>query len=139
MWEAYSWSVLAGMLFAIWPFVMKATGLPPIVAAVFLTASSLLVYPPFLKGSMDIRALTILMVALAIVAGLINGVGTIALQKVIASKEIDVATGIFVIIMTQIVVTTIGGFFFAQGDLFTTKKLAGLWSASLAVYLLTSK
>lgn len=137
--KMFVWPILAGFLFSTWPFVMRATGLPPVLAAVFLTTASLFVYPFFLRGDMNLKALTLFVVILAVVAGLMNGFGTIAFQKMIANKEMNLAIGIFVLIMTQIVVTTIGGLILDSEDILTTKKLLGIGAAACAVYLLTGK
>ncbi len=133
------WSILAGFLFGLWPLVMKKSGLTPMAAAFTLTAVSLVVCLPFL-GRVDYQTTGFLTIGfgLAMVAGVMNGFGTIAFQKMLADKNVEIAVGILLVILTQVVVTAIGGRLF-YGELFTTKKVAGLVTSVVAVYLLTSK
>jgi len=132
-------SIWAGVLFGAWPLVMKKSGLTPMASAFVLTFMSLIVYLPFLRRS-DYQATSFLTVGLglAAVAGIMNGIGTIAFQKMIADKSTAITTGILLVILTQMVVNAVGGWLF-HGDVFTVKKVAGLFTAAAAAYLLTSK
>lgn len=132
------WPVTAGLCFGIWPLIMKSSGLNAIMAAFVLTAVSLLVYIPFLKGSFDQAALLKTGIILAIVSGLLNGIGTIAFQKMVGAKDMDITQVVLMVIIIQVVITAVGGRLF-YGDLFTVKKAGGIFAAGLAAYLLTSK
>lgn len=134
-------SILAGLAFGIWPFFMKKSGLTPMANAVVLTVVSLMVYLPFvILNPADLQAVNVLTVGfgLAVVAGAMNGLGTIAFQKMVTNKEVAIATGVMLVILTQVVVTAVGERVL-YGDLFTTKKVFGIAAAGAAVYLLTSK
>ena len=132
------WPVTAGICFGTWPLIMKSSGLNAIMASFVLTVVSLLVYLPFLKGGFDQAALLKAGVILAVVAGLLNGIGTIAFQKMIGGKEMDITQVVLLVIMIQIVITVAGGRLF-YGDVFTVKKVVGIPTALIAAYLLTSK
>lgn len=132
-------SILAGLLFGAWPLIMKKSDLTPMAAAFTLTVMSLAVYLPFLSRQ-DYPKTGVLTIGfgLAVIAGLMNGFGTIAFQKMLADKNIEITVGILLVILTQVVVTAVGGSLF-YSEPFTTKKVVGLFTAALAAYLLTSK
>ena len=130
-------AVFAGLCFGGWPLIMKLSGLNPIVAATVLAVASLAVFLPFLKGNVNIAELTATGVVIALIAGVINGLGSIAIQRVLASP-VEVTTGILVIIITQVVVTAIGGRLFYH-ETFTVNKAVGLLAAVAAIKLLTGK
>lgn len=132
-------SILAGLMFGLWPLIMKKSGLTPMANAFTLTIVSLAVYLPFIRP-MDYQTTRFLTVGfgLAVVAGILNGLGTIAFQKMVTNKEVAIATGVMLVILTQVVVTAVGGRLF-YADLFTGKKVGGVAAAAVAVYLLTSK
>ena len=132
------WPVIAGLCFGIWPLIMKSSGLNAIMAAFVLTAVSLLVYLPFLKGSFDQTTFFKTGIILAVVSGLLNGIGTIAFQKMVGAKDMDITQVVLMVIIIQIVITAIGGRLFYE-DLFTIKKAIGIPVAGLAAYLLVSK
>ncbi len=132
------WPVMAGLCFGIWPLIMKSSGLNAIMAAFVLTTVSLLVYLPFLKGSFDQAALFRTGVILAVVAGLLNGIGTIAFQRMIGAKDLEISQVVLMVIIIQIVITAAGGRLFYH-ELFTIKKAFGVVAAGCAAYLLTSK
>ncbi len=132
------WPVIAGLCFGTWPLIMKSSGLSAIMAAFVLTVVSLLVYLPFLKGEFDQVALLKTGIILAVVSGLLNGIGTIAFQKMIGGKDFDITQVVLMVIIIQIVITAVGGRLFYD-DLFTVKKAIGIPVAGLAAYLLVSK
>lgn len=132
------WPVIAGLCFGTWPLIMKSSGLNAIMASFVLTVVSLLVYLPFLKSGFDQASLLKVGVILAVVAGLLNGIGTIAFQKMIGGKEMDISQVVLMVIIIQIVITAAGGRLF-YGDIFTVKKVFGIVAAGFAAYLLTSK
>ena len=132
-------SIWAGVIFGAWPLIMKKSGLTPMAAAFVLTLMSFVAYVPFLSRA-DYRTTGVLTVGfgLAALAGVMNGMGTIFFQKMVADKSIDITVGYLLVILTQIVVVSVGAWLF-YGDVFTWKKVAGLFTAALAAYLLTSK
>ena len=132
------WPVIAGLCFGTWPLIMKSSGLNAIMASFVLTVVSLLVYLPFLKSGFDQAALLKMGVILAVVAGLLNGIGTIAFQKMIGAKEMDITQVVLMVIIIQFVITAAGGRLFYH-ELFTLKKALGVVAAGLTAYLLTSK
>jgi len=132
------WPVIAGLCFGTWPLIMKSSGLNAIMASFVLTVVSLLVYLPFLKSGFDQATLLKAGVILAVVAGLLNGIGTIAFQKMVGSKEVDITQVVLMVIIIQIVITAAGGRLFYH-EIFTVKKVLGVVAAGLAAYLLTSK
>ena len=132
------WPVIAGLCFGTWPLIMKSSGLNAIMASFVLTVVSLMVYLPFLKGGFDQAALLKTGVILAVVAGLLNGIGTIAFQRMVGAKDLEISQVVLMVVIIQIVITAAGGSLFYH-ELFTIKKAFGVVAAGLAAYLLTSK
>ena len=132
-------ALLSGLLFGTWPLVMKKAGLTPMAAATTLTVMTLAVCAPFLNRA-DYRTTSVFTLGfgLAVVAGLMNGAGTIAFQKVIVAKNLEITTGILIVILTQVAITAVGGRV-VYGDPLTIKKAFGLVAAVVATYLLTAK
>lgn len=129
-------ALTAGLFFGIWPLVIKTSGLQPVSAAFILSGISAIVCLPFLKlgggGSWTMGA-----VLLGVLAGLLNGAGTVAFQQAIASK-LEISTVVFIILTLQVVITVLGGRVF-YGDVFTPQKIAGIVAACVAMFLLTGK
>lgn len=133
------YAVFAGLCFGAWPLIMKASKIkPPIVAATVLVATSLAVFVPFLAGNQVPIQVTLVGLLIGIAAGVLNGLGSIALQRILVSKAIEVTTAIFIIVVTQVVVTAIGGWLF-YNEPFTVKKIMVVAAAGVAVYCLTGK
>ncbi len=132
------WPVIAGLCFGIWPLIMKSSGFNATMASFVLTVVSLLVYLPLLKTNFDATAFLKIGMLLAVASGLLNGIGTVAFQKMVGAKGMEITQGVLIVIMIQVVITAAGGRLF-YGDLFTAKKILGILAAVIAAYLLTSK
>ena len=132
------WPMLAGLCFGIWPLLMKSSGLNPSMASLVLTTVSLLVYLTFLRTGFDQVALGRIVVLFAVVAGVLNGIGTLAFQKAVGGRELDLTTAVLIVIMLQLVITVVGGLLF-YGDPLTGKRFLGFCTAVITAYLLTSK
>lgn len=128
--------LFAGLCFGFWPLLMRQTGLTGMQAGFMVSSVTLLVFIPLFGG--DTQGFTWKTVCLALVAGLINGLGSVCLQKGLANKELEVSTMIMVIIMTQLVITAVGSRLIL-GELWDLRKLAGMSCAALTVWLLSGK
>lgn len=130
--------VFAGLCFGAWPLIMKQSGLHPIMAAFILCVSTLATIVPLMHTSAVWQGVARSAALIAVAAGLLNGFGTIAMQRMLADKTTAVSVGVFVIIIAQMVSTAIGGRVF-YSDPLTLKRAAGVCLAVAAVYLLNGK
>lgn len=128
--------LLAGLCFGFWPLLVRVTGLNWMQGGFLLSLATFSLFVPLFGG--DTTGFTWKTVSLGLTAGLINGVGTVCLQKALAGKQLEVSVIILVIIMTQLVVTVIGARLI-YGELLDLRKLAGMATAALTVWLLTGK
>lgn len=117
--------LVAGVLFTAWPFVMRASGLPPLIAAFVLHVSSLFVFiPGMLRAGADLRTLLTVGVLLGVLAGVMNGLGHLAFQQMIALKSVELSRMTLVLVAIQIIVGIVGGKF-AYGEALTAEKIIG--------------
>lgn len=128
--------LLAGLCFGFWPILMRLTGLTGMQAGFMVSSVTLLVFIPLFVG--DTQGFTWKTFGMALAAGLINGLGSVCLQKSLANKQLEVGTTIMIIVMTQLVVTAISSRLIL-GELWDLRKLAGMGSAAFTVWLLTGK
>lgn len=128
-------AVFAGVCCGLWP-LMIGSGRNPIMTGIMVIIVSLAVFLPFLPANFKPAELTAQAVVIILAAGVINGFGSIAIQHVAVSKE--KVTGILVLIITQVVVTAVGGLIF-YAERFTFEKFVGLIAAVAAIKLLTGK
>lgn len=128
--------LFAGFCFGSWPLLSRLTGLTGPQGGFLLSLATFSVFIPLFGG--DTTGFTWKAVCLGLLCGLLNGVGTVFLQKELAGKQFEVSTIMLVIIMTQLVVTVLGGRLI-YGDLWDMRKLFGMGTAALTIWLLTSK
>jgi len=132
--QGFGAAIFSGIMFGAWPLVMKKSGLSPIVSAFTLSVVSAIVIAPFLRGNPLVAGAGVGL-AIAVVAGIMNGLGTIAFMRLIGSPTIAISVGIFTVILVQTMITAAGGAIFF-GDTFTGKRVAGMVLAICSLYLL---
>ncbi|MBI4095114.1 MAG: hypothetical protein HY435_02905 [Candidatus Liptonbacteria bacterium] len=128
----------AGFFFGAWPLVMRASGLNSILAAFVLQVGTMLVVSPFLKGNVRVSLVLSAGMAVAIAAGIANGFGQLAFQKLISLRDVELARASITVVVMQIATTAIGARFF-YAETFGWKKLLGCGFALIAVKLLIGK
>lgn len=128
---------LAGLCFGFWPLLMRLTGLSAVQGGFLVSTVTFLLFIPLFWGD-GAAGFTWKTVSIALAAGVINWLGSVCLQKGLAGKDLQVSVVILVIIMTQIVVTALGTRLI-YGELWDWRKLVGMATAALAVWLLTGK
>lgn len=131
---------ITAFCFGFWPVIMKTTGLKPNLTAFILTSVTLIIVAiPFLNNSAELKTsvndLTIQTIAIAVTAGLLNGIGIFMFQKIIASPVTDISKSYTIIIVSQLPVIAISSIILL-GDPLTLKKLAGFITAAITILLL---
>lgn len=126
--------VLAGLFFGAWPLFMRATGFTGAQSGFLVSIATLVVFLPLWKG--DATGFTQKTLILGITAGLMNGVGSIFYQKALADPKLELSRILLVVLVTTIVVGTVGARLF-YGELLDIKKMLGLTLGLVGVLLLT--
>lgn len=139
--KTFLFPVVAAVCFATWPFLMSRTGLNWQTAAIVLPLGTTAVFLPFYR---QLNFPISVLLALGIGAALINGVGQIFFQKMIALARNgadpvgNLATMYIVVIITQVIVVTIIKITAGQ-EQFTWRQGWGYLMGVASVLLLTIK
>lgn len=138
-WDVLLYCILTAFCFGTWPIIMKTTGLKPNLAAFILTTITMvIVSTPFIIDFHQLKIpennLVKKALMIAIMAGLLNGVGTILFQKVIAATQ-DMSKAYIIILISQLPVAAISSIIFLHEPI-TIKKLAGFVAAIITILLL---
>lgn len=132
-------AIIAGACFGAWPLIMRLSGFNPALAAATIAVITLATCLPFLnRNNANLAEFWKIGALAALVAGIINGLGQMLLQKAIGAKDVDVTRTLTLVVLTQIVMQAIGGRFL-YGEPITFKKGAGILLALVVAKLLTEK
>jgi len=127
-------AVLAGTFFGLWPLIMRVSGLNadwiPIIVGIGIFVAGLLVMPDIRDNSEILYKILI-----GLLAGFVSGLGIVFLGKILADKSASLYL-IIVMIVTQMVINTIGASAFFS-ETITLKRALGILSAILTAILLT--
>lgn len=134
--SAFILCAFAALFFASYQLVLRASGLPPMVAGFVMHLVGTVVFLPlFLRENLAKISFISLGIGLAVVAGVLQALGHVPWQKLIADRQIPMATSVVVMIVINIVITAIGGaVFFKEG--LTASKVAGMVLASASIWLM---
>ncbi len=150
---------LAGTCFGLWPLIMRKSNLPDInqslmlalpttaiiLAAYFTGVMSGVIFNTFLAATLalgigvGLGLIPLTVYPIAIIAGMLNGLGTIKLLgNLRAAQQEKASTVILVIVLTQIAVNELCGITMLGAD-FSIRKALGFVVALGAVYLIATK
>jgi uncharacterized membrane protein len=125
---------LAGLCFGSWPLFMRSTGFSGPQSGFVVSVVTLVVFIPLWRG--DTAGFNQKALALGVAAGLLNGLGSIFYQAALANLKLEVSRVLLVVLVTTILVSTVGARLF-YGELLDTQKLFGLSFSLIGVLLLT--
>lgn len=141
--SALLYALIAGVSYGAWPLlarglVFNASALTLLVsvgtAVVALVAMMTIYGGAWTTSGTPYVGTTPLLIALA--AGAINGIGTLAYSKILGTQGIDVSQMITLVIVLMIVTVVVGAaLFFGEG--ITFKKALGIVAAIISVVLLS--
>lgn len=125
---------LAGLFFGTWPLLMRGTNWTGAQGGFWVSVVTLVVFLPLWRG--DSTGFTSKALLLGIMAGLLNGLGSVFYQKALADPKLEISRTLLVVLVTTIVVGTLGARLF-YGELLDIKKMLGLTLGLIGVLLLT--
>ncbi len=126
----------AGVLFGIWPLVMRESGLGGMAStAVFIAMSAAVIMPAALFTGVTLQGVMSAKWHYALVAAVLASVGLVLMNHSLANAEPQRFATLFVImIMMQLVVPSLYQAYVA--GVVTVKMAAGVAAAALAIFLL---
>ncbi len=149
----------AGACFGLWPLIMQKSGLQGIQQSLGLTLSTtaiilvawfvgiaggwaintVLVFSLFAGIMVGFKLIEPSPYLIAVLAGLLNGLGTIKyLDSISSTQQNRVSAAILVVILTQIMINETGGIVM-MGAEFSIRKAIGITMAICAIYLIVNK
>lgn len=130
--------LLSGVFFGSWPLIMRTTNFHYVIGAFLLQIGSIAVFLPLFKNHFDIRSFLAPAIFIGLMAGVMNGFGQLAYQKLITMKEVEISRFAIIVVITQIILTFIAGRIFF-GEALTAKKILALIMSVIVVKLLMEK
>jgi len=129
-------SVMAGLMFGIWPLLMQRSGLSGNVSSAIFAGVAFLIVVPFAIHSGVIGAIKLApLPMLGLVAGIFGGIGLLFLNGMLAKVSVEQVGIMFVImILVQLMVPVLYQFAIT-GD-YSVQKIVGVIAAFVAVILL---
>ena len=125
---------VAGLCFAGWPIIMRATNLNSIWVAILISLGASIFAISIAIGK-RVAMPSSKELFIGIIAGLINGVGFFLYSKIVATKSLQLSTALPLVAVTVVIFVAIAGFIVYKEPM-TLKKTIGLISAITAVALL---
>lgn len=135
--------VIAGTAFGVWPLITRGSKLHFLPARFGLQLGTVIMFGLFMftmRDQLDVRAAFSFgnggkLALLALAAGLVNGVGQLAMQKLIASPTIEVSVFAPATLTIMALVYGVGGWL-AYHEPMTGRKVAGIVTATITLWLL---
>lgn len=135
--------LIAGTAFGAWPLITRGSKLHFLPAGLGLQLGTVLMFGLFMvtmRGQLDLGAAFNFgnggkLALLALLAGLVNGAGQLAMQKLVASPTASISVFAPATLTVMAVVYAIGGWL-AYNEPMTLKKVAGLITAIVTLWLL---
>ena len=132
-------SVLAGVFFSSWQFVMRASGISnPFVAAFLLNLGTLLVIFPMAAKELNWKMFLSAGVFLAIIAGLINGVGHSINARLVVDKTAEISRFGAIIPAVCVLVSVVLGFWLLVEPI-TWRKGIGICVVLIGIAIVATK
>ncbi|TSC81715.1 MAG: hypothetical protein G01um101419_767 [Parcubacteria group bacterium Gr01-1014_19] len=132
-------SVLAGIFFSSWQFVMRASGISnPFVAAFMLNLGTLMVIFPMAAKGLNWKLLLSGGALMAITAGLINGIGHSINARLVVNKTEEISRFGAIIPAVCVLVSVICGFCLL-GEPITWRKLIGICVVLIGITIVATK
>ncbi|MEK7641093.1 MAG: hypothetical protein AAB389_03810 [Patescibacteria group bacterium] len=132
-------SVLAGVFFSSWQFVMRASGISnPFVAAFLLNLGTMMVIFPMAAKELNWKILLSAGAFLAIIAGLINGVGHSINARLVVDKTEEISRFGAIIPAVCVLVSVICGFWIL-GEPITWRKTIGICVVLIGIGIVATK
>lgn len=125
---------LAGLCFGSWPVLMRGTNWSGAQGGFMISVITVVMFIPLWRG--DTTGFSQRALILGVSAGLLNGVGSIFYQKALADPKLEISRTLLVVLVTTILITTVGARLFYV-ELLDTKKLIGLAFGLIGVVLLS--
>lgn len=135
--------VTAGTAFGVWPLITRGSKLHFLPAGFGLQLGTVIMFGLFMvtmRNQLDLGAAFSFgsggkLVGLALVAGLVNGVGQLAMQKLVASPAIEVSVFGPATLTITALVYGVGGYL-AYHEPMTPRKIVGIATAAITLWLL---
>ena len=132
--QAFLHSVLTGLLFGIWPLIIRATNISPMWTAATITIGSvIMIIPAILLYEPHVPTAKTLLVG--IIAGVISGLGLIEYGKLLTTPEWKVTVTVPIALVVTPIVLVVGGWMFFHESI-TPTKACGSMLGILAIYLM---
>ncbi len=133
---AFVCCAFAALFFASYQLVLRASGLPPMVAGFIMHLVGTMVFLPlFLRENLAKISFVSLGIGLAVTGGILQALGHVPWQKLIADRNTPMTTAVVVMIAMNIAITAVGGALFF-GEKITMSKGAGMGVAMFAIWLM---
>lgn len=137
--QSLIYCTLAAFFFAGYQLVMRASGLTPMTAGLILHFTGTLVFIPLIfKESATRTGLTLLAAGIAVISGIMQALGQVSWQKLLADRQVEMSTMVVVMIAINIAIMVAGGYFF-YGEKLNPSKITGVGLAMVAVWLMVRK
>lgn len=135
--------VIAGTAFGAWPLITRGSKLHFLSAGLGLQLGTVIMFGLFMftmRNQLDLGAAFSFgdggkLALLALAAGLVNGVGQLAMQKLVASPEVQISVFAPATLMIMTVIYGIGGWLVYHEPL-TFRKGIGIVTATITIWLL---
>lgn len=135
--------LIAGMAFGAWPLITRGSKLHFLPAGLGLQLGTVLMFGLFIvvmRDQLDLGAMFSSgdggkLALLALLAGLVNGVGQLAMQKLVASPTTSISVFAPATLTVMAVVYAIGGWL-AYNEPMTIRKVVGMATAMITFWLL---
>ena len=132
--QAFLHSVLTGVLFGIWPLIVRGTSLSPIWTATTITIGSAFIIFPFLMIQ-NTTMPSIRSIVIGVIAGVISGLGLIEYGKLLTTPEWNVTVTVPIALVVTPIVLVVGGWLFFHENI-TPTKACGSILGIFAIYLM---
>lgn len=135
--------VIAGISFGLWPLITRGSRIHFLPAGFGLQLGTVIMFGLFMvtmRDQLDLGTVFSFesggkLALLALAAGLVNGVGQLAMQKAIASSSMEMSKLVPAMLTVMAVVSMIGGCLAYQEPM-TPKKFLGMVTAAITFFLL---
>ncbi len=136
----------AGVAFGAWPLITRGSKLHYLPAGLALqigTMATFIIFMCLTQTSADLKSAFNLendgrLVWIALLAGLVNGLGQLAMQKLVASHTVEISVFATATLAVMAVVYMIGGYLIYHEPI-TPRKIAGLCTAIITLQLLMGR
>jgi len=128
-------SVIAGIMFGLWPLMMQRSGLQGNVSSIIFAGAAFLTVLPFAARTGIAPAMQNTNVALGLAAGIIGGVGLLFLNGMLARVSVNKVGAMFAImILVQLTIPVVYQFVITGN--YPAKQIIGALLAVISVLLL---